>query len=270
MCNFCIKHGAGKKWYLNMVNYSREMERDPERRRYYLGFLEDLQKTTGEMMDKRLKAFRTPILGNVLRWKYGRDFEKWHCGQVIPVEDANAILEIANPIVRLPCICRHVYGKMERICLGFGLIWFEFIDKLSFAKGLIEQLTPDEAKEHVQHCDEQGLIHTVWTLKTPLIYGMCQCAYPGCLGLKIRLDYGVSKILKMGEYVSTVDIDECTGCGECVEACQFKALTISTSTGRATIDPKRCFGCGLCRTTCPEKAINLTPRLQHPIARSMW
>ncbi len=270
MCNFCIKHGAGKKWYLNMANYSRDLEKDPERRQVFLKFLEELEKTPVGKIDEQLKAFRIPVLGNILRWKYGRYFEKTHCGQVVPIEDAIAVLNIANPIVRVPCICRHVYGKKEKVCLGFGLISLNLVDKLSFARGHIEQLTADEAKEFVRKCDERGLVHTVWTIKTPYIFAMCQCTHRDCLGLRMRLDYGVKKILRMGEYVSEVDIDEFTGCGECVEACQFKALSVSPRVGRATVDSKKCFGCGLCRAFCPVKAINLTPRLQHSVARSVW
>ena len=29
MCEFCTKHGEGKKWYEIMENYSRELLNDP-------------------------------------------------------------------------------------------------------------------------------------------------------------------------------------------------------------------------------------------------
>ena len=32
MCEFCTEHGEGKKWYLQMKNYSKELEHEEPRR----------------------------------------------------------------------------------------------------------------------------------------------------------------------------------------------------------------------------------------------
>jgi len=34
MCEFCLKHGEGKKWYLQVSNYSDDLLRDVRRRRF--------------------------------------------------------------------------------------------------------------------------------------------------------------------------------------------------------------------------------------------
>jgi hypothetical protein len=34
MCEFCVKHGEGKKWYLNVKNYSNDLLSDTRRRDY--------------------------------------------------------------------------------------------------------------------------------------------------------------------------------------------------------------------------------------------
>ena len=54
-----------------------------------------------------------------------------------------------------------------------------------------------------------------------------------------------------------IDVTRCVGCGACVEACQFAAL--SPADGRMSVDPGRCHGCGICRAHCPEGALALRP-----------
>jgi len=34
MCDYCLKHGAGKRWYLNADNYRKNFERDEKRENF--------------------------------------------------------------------------------------------------------------------------------------------------------------------------------------------------------------------------------------------
>jgi ferredoxin len=52
-----------------------------------------------------------------------------------------------------------------------------------------------------------------------------------------------------------VDVDRCTGCGACVEACPNGALTLHG--GTAWVDSQLCRGCGVCLEECPAGAISL-------------
>lgn len=51
-----------------------------------------------------------------------------------------------------------------------------------------------------------------------------------------------------------VEADQCSGCGTCVELCQFEAITLGQT---ASINPLGCEGCGVCAHFCPEQAIVL-------------
>ena len=48
MCEFCIKHGEGKKWYLNVKNYSEELVNDVNRRAYVKDFFHGVYETEGK------------------------------------------------------------------------------------------------------------------------------------------------------------------------------------------------------------------------------
>lgn len=52
-----------------------------------------------------------------------------------------------------------------------------------------------------------------------------------------------------------VDIEKCTGCGECEEVCSFGAITVLDD--KAKVDPELCSLCGTCVDTCPEEALEM-------------
>lgn len=49
----------------------------------------------------------------------------------------------------------------------------------------------------------------------------------------------------------------CLGCGDCVAACQFGALSMDPETGLPVIDDEKCTACGKCVKTCPRQLIEL-------------
>ena len=50
-----------------------------------------------------------------------------------------------------------------------------------------------------------------------------------------------------------VDIEKCSGCETCVEACPDES--ISMVDGYAFIDQEECLECGICVDECPEGAV---------------
>lgn len=48
---------------------------------------------------------------------------------------------------------------------------------------------------------------------------------------------------------------ECNGCGDCVKACPYNALSLEG--GKAVLSPLACTGCGICVPACPIKGIEI-------------
>ena len=52
----------------------------------------------------------------------------------------------------------------------------------------------------------------------------------------------------------------CLGCGDCVAACQFGAITMDPATGLPVVDQEKCTACGACAKACPKGIIELRPK----------
>jgi heterodisulfide reductase subunit A len=61
--------------------------------------------------------------------------------------------------------------------------------------------------------------------------------------------------------INRVDSNLCRACGECENACCFKAISIKEiSPGRkqAVVTEALCTGCGVCNVVCPTGAASLS------------
>ncbi|MBQ6578726.1 MAG: RnfABCDGE type electron transport complex subunit B [Bacteroidales bacterium] len=49
----------------------------------------------------------------------------------------------------------------------------------------------------------------------------------------------------------------CLGCGDCVAACQFGAISMDPATGLPVVDQEKCTACGACSKACPKGIIEI-------------
>lgn len=258
MCEFCTQHGEGKVWYLAMKNYSLDLLDESHRREYAAEFLNGFHRRVPKSIEQLNRIRRTPLMAlarPVLTHMQKRD----HYGQVVPMEDVEKIFEMVQGAVRLPCVCRRVTtGNMNaRYCYGLTMDkqLMEMLDD-SFS---LETLTKEEALESIRKLDKEGLVHSVWTFKTPFIGGLCNCDQD-CMAYRIthaRRDYAV---MFRAEWVAEVSADECNGCRLCMRQCQYGAIRYSSTNKKVSIDAGACYGCGVCRAVCKKEAIRLQPR----------
>ncbi len=277
MCEFCLKHGEGKKWYLQASNYSDDLLSDIRRRRFIESFFtkSDEIKKNIRRLDQLAKA--PAIVRAIVRRFVNRRSKKMHFGQVVPIEDIEQIFSFVNSIARVACFCRHTtLGKEKRYCYGLSLSpdggklgqIIRGLDK-SFLGGpdnlALETLTKEQAMDAFRSHEKEGLCHTVWTFHTPFIAGICNCDRADCLAMRCTVTHQMPVMFR-AEYIACVDPDRCTGCRECMRLCQFGAISYSAANQKVVIDQRRCYGCGICRALCPADAIHLDQRASVPAA----
>lgn len=281
MCEFCLKHGEGKKWYLQASNYSDDLLSDVRRRK----FIEDFLTDTGSLerglqrLDQLEKA--PGFIKGILRRVITRKAKKAHYGQVLPIEDIERIFGFVNSVVRVACVCRHIsLGREKRYCYGVSLSpdggrlreLLNSLDK-SYINGPdtkgMEELSKEEALSALRNHEQEGLCHSVWTFHSPFIGGICNCDRADCLAMRCTVGHGIPVMFR-AEYVAVVDPDQCNGCRQCMRVCQFGAISYSASNKKTVIDLRRCYGCGICRSVCQKDAVRLEDRRKVPVAADIW
>lgn len=284
MCEFCVQHGEGKKWYLQAKNYSDDLLSDVRRRQ----FLEQMSDPEGVIREIQAGTHRLEhlqkmpwFIRDVLKRLFIRKAKRIHFGQVVPIEEIEQIFEFTNSIVRVPCICRHTtLGQEKRYCYGISLEAsggrlaqiFHGLERIAPGgpdASRFESLTKEEAVSAFRSHEHEGLCHSVWTFYTPFIGGICNCDRSDCLAMRYTLTHS-TPVMFRAEYVAQIDPDECTGCRECMRVCQFGSVTYSASNKKAVIDQKWCYGCGICRSVCKKDAIRLEERSKVPAAANLW
>ena len=278
MCEFCTKHGEGKKWYLNAKNYSDDLLSDLKRRKFTEGFFHWVDRTYKQYFGlfKKLPV-RMPIIGPSLKAIIKQIFVYEHWGQVIPIEDIERIFTITKSITRVPCICRKTTtGKEVRTCFlisldsqGMGIA--NIIDKSFFGGpdvAKFEKISKEDALAFMKESEKSGSLHTIWTLRAPFIGALCNCDDTGCIAMKSYRE--VTPIFFKSEYVAIVDKDRCGGCKACIKICPFTAVGYDTAGKKAKIDFKKCYGCGICRAVCKKDAIALEDRRHIAEVANSW
>ena len=284
MCEYCTEHGEGKKWYLQMKNYSDELLHQE---------LSSRQKEIAEASSRtetRLRFFENRVIPAITGVPGPEDQSqdasgskaqfsekemakrrKVSFGQVLPIEDVEQVIDIADSITRFACGCRFITtGKTDkRYCFGLGVDKQGILGKFPDAASSLEVLSKKEAKKSFREYDKEGLVHTVWTDIAPYVDTLCNCDRD-CLQYKRYIENeGVPRFFR-AEYICQTDWDLCRGCKSCMSQCQFGAKFYSSTLSKVYIDPARCFGCGVCRAACPNDAIALVPRGEVPEAANIW
>ncbi len=273
MCQFCVQHGDGKAWYLQASTYAFDLESDLKRHDYLLGFLTDFPKDREWALTNLARLERLPApLRDLGRAAATAQMKKYHFGQPVPIEECEAVFDIATSIVRIPCPCRYTAGtRDEGYCLAITTKPIDALLEKGFADYEVgpdmqkfERLTKSQAMAVLRRAEQEGLMHSVWTFVTPFIGAICNCSLEaGCMAMKITVEHETPIMFK-GHYRAEADLGECTGCAECVERCPFEAIAIGPGHKRAIVDVEKCYGCGVCRSACEYGALGLVERKSAP------
>lgn len=259
MCEFCIKHGEGKKWYEVMENYSEELLNQSNRMNYIKDFFPNIQRTANSTLRKlEWTKAKIPLAHRFIRKLGTARMKNDHFGQVVPLEDAESIVNMVQSITRIPCVCRSVTkgSGNARYCLVLGIDPAGIFGDYPDLKVTLETLSPLQAKELLREFDQKGLVHSIWTFKTPFIGAICNCDRD-CLAYRIQISKDLMSIMFKAEYVAEINPIVCLGCRNCLKMCQFGAVEYSVNSQKCKINTSKCYGCGLCRNACPKQAIYL-------------
>ncbi len=264
MCEYCVQHGHGKKWYLNARNYSKDLAHSEKVKQFCESFFgREITPGAKELLPSG------PITVEE-RQKENHRYMQYLHHQVISTDEALSILKLASyqtdeserAVVLLPCICRYsAYGSDPNLsCYGIA-----FTDEYThrfpkYCGGAHQYVSAEEAQETLEALIKTGpVVHAMSALGVPYLGMLCNCDMPVCRPYLLRKRLEITSPIYKAHQRAQVDVSKCTGCGICETKCPFGVPTIDSQNNLASIESHACFGCGVCQRYCPENAITFKP-----------
>ena len=183
--------------------------------------------------------------------------------EILPGDDVVKLITSKKAWAVLDCVCRTEQALLGNACGHPIKVCLALSDTPGAFDGAeqIEALDMDGALAILEKAAEAGLVHTVSNHKEDLYY-VCNCCTCGCSLLRAISEVSIANVVARSAYYAVVDEDLCTGCGECLDRCQFQAISIN---GYSDVNAVKCVGCGVCVHHCPEDALSLTLRDQEEL-----
>jgi len=182
---------------------------------------------------------------------------------VIPYEQARSLI-LQNPesIAVGECACRAAAetsclpkGGMD-VCLFVGDPQASFIGELNPKFRKIDQ---EEAAGVLEDAHRKGFVHCAYFKKDVgrRFVAICNCCGCCCQGMKAwNMFGGAIPILAPSGYVCEIG-EDCNGCGVCVDACSFNAISEDEDKMTCVVDHEKCMGCGVCEGVCAFESVTL-------------
>ena len=149
--------------------------------------------------------------------------------KTIPSEQISTYVESARLFSVSDCSCR---TSREENGEGCGHLKENMCIQLDDAaeyyirSGRGREASKDEVYEILKRAEEDGLMHQIPNTEGEgHTHAICNCCGCSCYALRAATMY-LNPDMVRSNYVSKVDKDLCTGCGECVEVCPTNAIKL--------------------------------------------
>ena len=184
---------------------------------------------------------------------------------ILNYEEVENLIEQAGTVALADCICRSnkkMIGEgcdapVDEICILFDL-WADYYAQ----NGMGRRVTKEEGKGALKRAEDAGLVHNALNVQGGS-FMICNCCGCCCALLRGITQLNIPTAVAKSNFIAEIKEDECTGCGNCEEICQIKAIELVDSV--AVLNKERCIGCGVCVSNCPVEAITMIRREEETI-----
>ena len=192
---------------------------------------------------------------------------------VLDYERASEVIKTATRRGISLCYCRHKMEHVGRacdapmdICMTFGAVAASLI-RHDFAR----EVDVVEGLELLQKAQDHHLVQFGENVRHEVAF-ICNCCGCCCEALIAARRFGWLNPVHTSNFIPRVQIEECAGCGKCVNVCPVEAMALVSANDphhpnrrKAWLNEEICLGCGVCVNVCPNQGLRLEPRPERVI-----
>jgi MinD superfamily P-loop ATPase len=192
--------------------------------------------------------------------------------EILDWERASHIVKSATARGISLCSCRHKASHLGKACDHTldNCMSFNYAAESLIKQGLARQVDTNEAMEILKASKEAGLAQTGDNVQQKVTY-ICNCCGCCCGMMDALKRFDIRNAIVTSNWIADVNMENCTGCGECAKICPVDAIEIikldmgKKKPKKAIPDETLCLGCGVCTSACEYKSMGMKARAQRPI-----
>jgi ferredoxin len=187
---------------------------------------------------------------------------------VLDYERASEVIESARCMGVGICYCRHKMKHVGRACDAPMDICMTFnsAGETLTKYGIARQVEVKEGLDLLEQAYQHNLVQFGENVRERVNF-ICNCCGCCCEAMLAAKRFAILNPVHTTNFLPVIDIDQCTGCGKCVEVCPVEAMGLVSANDphhprkkKAKLEEKLCLGCGVCVRNCPQDCISLTNR----------
>ncbi len=185
---------------------------------------------------------------------------------ILPHEDMSQMVDAAGLISVVSCSCRKRQEAVGEPCgksHDMNCIQFNRAAQYTEGRGHGKMLSKDEALRLIEESEDHGLVHQWPNADVMTTNTLCSCCDDCCIFLLPMKQYEVpwTSYYAKSRFEAQNDLNLCDGCQDCVERCQFDAITMERVAGhkklKAIVEAEKCMGCGVCVLVCEPESLKM-------------
>jgi ferredoxin len=188
--------------------------------------------------------------------------------QVMDYERSSEVIRCATERGVGICYCRHKMEHLGRACKAPMDICMTFNGTAQslIKHGYARSIDTAEGLDLLQKAYANNLVQFGENAREGVNF-ICNCCGCCCEAMIAARKFGLLHPVHTTNFIPTIDLATCNGCGKCVAVCPVEAMTLVSANDpfkknrkQAKVNEEICLGCGLCITSCARTSVSLRTR----------